>query len=177
VQNEHSQVNLKAVPTMLAMIPSLFRGVQMRDLERIKAIAHKAYPAVPQLGTEKLSQWLQANPPPSMLLVDVRAPEEFAVSHLIGAINLREPGQIVRTATQQKAATVILYCSVGFRSSQLAHRVLRHGLGNVFNLDGSIFQWANEQRPIYQGAKLVEHVHPYRRRWAGLLKSGLASNC
>jgi len=170
-------VNLKAVPLMLGMIPSLFRGVSLLDLERIKAIAREAYPQVAQLSTDKLSQWLQGGRQTPILLVDVRAPEEFAVSHLQGAVNLRKTAQIMQTTAERKATTTILYCSVGFRSSRIAHRMTQQGARDVFNLEGSIFQWANERRPIFQGETIVQQVHPYGRRWAGLLEPGVAWDC
>jgi hypothetical protein len=44
------------------------------------------------------------------------------------------------------------------------------------NLDGSIFQWANEGRAVYRGDVPVQQVHPYGKRWAGLLKEGLSGD-
>jgi len=162
---------------MLAMIPSVIRGVGTHDLERIKIIAREAYPAVAQLSIEVLSEWMQGSGLASLFVVDVRAPKEFAVSHLHGAINLQTADQIARAVTRQDPNKTILYCSVGFRSSRLAHLVAQRGVPNVFNLEGSIFQWANEGNEIYQGEKRVQQVHPYGRRWIGLLKQGLASDC
>jgi rhodanese-related sulfurtransferase len=159
------------------MIPSVVRGIGRHDLERIKIIAREAYPAVPQLSTEVLSEWMHGGELAFLLLVDVRAPEEFAVSHLRGAVNLQTADQIARAVTTRDPARTILYCSVGFRSSRLAHLVAQRGIPNVFNLEGSIFQWANEGKELYQGQKPVRQVHPYGRRWTGLLKPGLASNC
>src|SRR5262245_48590877 len=81
-------MNLKAIPMMLSMIPSVFTGIDRCDLERIKGITRKAYPAVPQLSTETLAEWME-QPDWSLLLVDVRTPEEFGVSHLRGALNVQ----------------------------------------------------------------------------------------
>ena len=159
------------------MIPSILRGVALHDLEKIKAIARAADPEVRQLGTGDLSELLERIDRASLLLVDVRAPAEFAVSHLRDAVNLQTTDQIARAAKERNAAKTILYCSVGFRSSRLAHGLMQDGMGNVFNLEGSIFQWANEGRAIYQGEHPARHVHPYGARWAGLLKEGLAGKC
>ena len=161
---------------MLAMIPSVVRGIGRDDLERIKIIAREAYPEVPQLSTEILSQWMEGNDLASLFVVDVRSPEEFAVSHLRGALNLQTADQIAKAITGRVPTKTILYCSVGFRSSRLAHLVAQRGVLKVFNLEGSIFQWANEGKEIYQGEKRVQQVHPYGRRWSGLLKPGLASD-
>ena len=160
---------------MLSMIPSVVRGVELRDLEKIKTITRRAYPMVPQLRIDTLAEWMQK--PASLLLVDVRSREEFAISHLQGAVNLPSAEQIAEAVREQKPSKAILYCSVGFRSSRLAHALAQQGLPEVMNLEGSIFQWANEGRVVYRGEVMVQQVHPYGKRWAGLLKPGLASDC
>ena len=167
-------MNLRAIPKMLSMIPTAVAGVGLRDLERIKAIARAAYPSVAQLSPATLAEWLQ-QPASSLFLVDVRSSREFSVSHLRGAVNLQTGEAIASAMKERKPSRTVLYCSVGFRSSRLACMLSRQGARAVFNLEGSIFQWANEDRPVYQGDTPVQHVHPYRPRWAGLLKDGLAS--
>jgi rhodanese-related sulfurtransferase len=166
-------VNLRATPTMLSMIPRVLAGVDLRDLETIKEIARRAYPDVPQVTTDQLAARLEEGEA-SLLLLDVRGSAEFAVSHLPGAVPTRSAADIAALIHQRAPAETILYCSVGFRSSRLAHLLARRGVGNVANLEGSIFQWANEGRPLCQGDKPVTHVHPYSARWAGLLRPGLA---
>ena len=44
---------------MLPMIPSVLRGVNLRDLEKIKAIVREAYPSVPQLSAQELDELMQ----------------------------------------------------------------------------------------------------------------------
>jgi hypothetical protein len=39
----------------------------------------------------------------------------------------------------------------------------------VFNLEGSLFQWANEGRPVYRDDVPVQAIHPYDARWGRLL--------
>jgi len=157
------------------MIPSVLAGVGRRDLEKIKAIAREVFPSVSQVGTATLAEWFQQSNP-SLLLVDVRSPQEFAVSHLPGAVNLQTAAQIAAAVNERKPARTVLYCSVGFRSSRLAQALMQQGLRDVMNLEGSIFQWINEGRAVYQGEREVHKVHPYGKRWAGLLKDGLASD-
>lgn len=158
------------------MLPSVLAGVDRRDLEKIKGITREIYPSVSRVGTDTLASWLQQSNP-SLLLVDVRSPEEFAVSHLPGAVNLQSVEQIAEAVKMKKPSTTILYCSVGFRSSRLAHLLSQQGWRDIVNLEGSIFQWANEGRAVYRDDVPVQKVHPYGKRWAGLLKDGLASKC
>ena len=166
-------MNLKAIPLMLSMIPSVLRGPRVHDLEKIKAIARKAYPSVEQISLDTLDGWMH-KPEQSFLLVDVRSPEEFAVSHLRGAVNLRTPEEIATAVQEQKPSRTVLYCSVGFRSSRLAHVLTARGIANMMNLEGAIFQWANEGRAVFQGEVPVRQVHPFSKRWAGLLRKGVA---
>lgn len=160
---------------MLSMLPSVFRGVDLRDLEIIKRITREAYPSVTQVSCETLVEWIGGNK--SVLLVDVRSNQEFGISHLRGAINLRRPQDIKQAMAERKPDKTILYCSVGFRSSRTAHILEQQGVTAVMNLEGSIFQWANDGRCVFQGNAPVQKVHPYGNRWAGLLKPGLASAC
>lgn len=159
---------------MLSMIPSVFAGVTLDDLEKIKEITRQAYPTVTQLSTETLADWMTREAA-GLLLIDVRSPAEFAVSHLRNALNRQSAREIGEAIQERKPSRAILYCSVGFRSTRLAHILTQAGARDLFNLDGSIFQWANEGRTVYQGEAPVNQVHPYGNRWSGLLKEGLAA--
>lgn len=160
---------------MLSMVPSLFRKTSLRDLETIKRIVRQTFPAVSQVSTDTVAQWVQSDP--SLLLIDVRSRDEFTVSQLKRTVNLQSVQDISEAIAQRKPSKTVLYCSVGFRSSKLAQELAQRGFSSVANLEGSIFQWANEGRPLYRGEVPVEKVHPFGKRWAGLLKPGLASNC
>lgn len=128
------------------------------------------FPNVEQLSTQQLSDWLSTSAPPPLLL-DIRQPEEYAVSHLQHAqraTTLEEAlGQLEDTDPNQK---IVVYCSVGYRSSALAEQLIEAGYPNVYNLEGSLFAWANEDRPLYQGAEQVQQVHPYNQNWGQLLE-------
>jgi hypothetical protein len=43
----------------------------------------------------------------------------------------------------------------------------------VQNLEGSIFRWANEGRPVYADGMQVDRVHPFDDSWGKLLKEDL----
>jgi rhodanese-related sulfurtransferase len=65
---------------------------------------------------------------------------------------------------------IVVYCSVGYRSSILAGKLQDMGFKEVYNLEESIFKWANEGRPLVQGKVTVRKVHPYDTRWESLLE-------
>lgn len=163
-------------------------------------IAHE-FPSVERIDAETLSAWLQdrsghedrsghgdessqqpPSPPPSpplplpLLLLDVRTAEEFRVSHLPGAIRV-EPGNGVEGLPNRdlpRNLPIVTYCSVGYRSAALAQKLEAAGFTDVRNLNGSIFQWANEGRQLVNDrGEPVKTVHPYDAFWGRLLKPEL----
>src|SRR5262245_21871347 len=115
-------MRLEAIPAMLSMIPSVIRGVTLTDLERIKRIVRATFPAVRRISGQTLATWFN-KPDPKLLVIDVRSPKEYAVSHLRGAINLHKPTEIRQMIMERCPARTVLYCSVGFRSSWIAARL------------------------------------------------------
>ena len=123
----------------------------------IKARIAKEFPNVKSIGTAELAK-MERKP----VLLDVRTAAEFAVSRIAGAQRV-DPD--AATVALPKDAAIVTYCSVGYRSAKFAQRLKAAGFTNVRNLEGSIFQWANEGRPLDGGRK----VHPFNRKWGALL--------
>jgi rhodanese-related sulfurtransferase len=116
---------------------------------------------------------------PRTLVFDVREPDEFAVSHLPGAIRVAPD-----TAAEQfmhdygsrlEGVTPIFYCSVGKRSTALAEAVVAYTNKQALpvipvNLRGGIFRWHNEGKPLQNSQGATDQVHPYSWYWRRLLK-------
>ena len=53
----------------------------------------------------------------------------------------------------------------------VADKLSKEGIKDVYNLEGSIFQWANENRELVTGNnnKKAEKVHTYNKLWGLLL--------
>ena len=126
------------------------------------------FPNVKQLKTKTLAQWLE-NHPRDIQLIDTRQAEEFRVSHLPQAKHI--PDLETAKATLNPKKTIVAYCSVGYRSSRLAEQLQTLGYNQVWNLEGSIFQWANEGRLLIHNQQLTKKVHPYSQNWQWLLTS------
>jgi rhodanese-related sulfurtransferase len=146
------------------------------DWPQVRAEIRKRFPAVLEVSIGELAARLErAGEPP--LLLDARAPEEFAVSHLAGARNAgsaKEARAILGGAPKERE--IVVYCSVGYRSAALAEDLARGGFTGVRNLEGSIFAWANAGRPVVRGETRVERVHPFDRKWGRLLDRRLWSD-
>lgn len=139
----------------------------------IRFLIQLKFPKVKQLSTTNLATWLAQNQSKPLLL-DGRTTEEYAVSRIEGAklapVNLEDLRNWEGIDT---AVPIVVYCSVGYRSAAKARKLQQMGYQNVYNLEGSIFQWANEGRPVYQGSRLVKQVHPYNNFWGQLLNQEL----
>lgn len=156
--------------------PAEVSKLESPDWQNIKQLVRQKFPTVRQLSTTELAAWLQAKDKAPPLLLDARAPEEFAISHLPQARAAASDEQIAAALQNQpKDHPIVAYCSVGYRSSALAEKLASQGFTNVANLEGSIFQWANEGRAVYQGAQVVKQVHPFNKKWGLLLKQELWS--
>jgi rhodanese-related sulfurtransferase len=140
-------------------------------LHDIKQTVRNRFPSVQQLSTNELDAWLKDAKRTQPLLLDARTPQEFAVSQLRGARNAEQIEAALKD--YPKDQPIVAYCAVGYRSSALSEKLKQRGFTNVYNLEGSIFQWANEGRPIYKGEQLVQQVHPFDTKWGQMLKPEL----
>ena len=137
-------------------------------LERHQCKIRHEFPEVKRISTEELTAWIDNSQRASPLLLDVRTQAEFDISHLRNARRV-EPDAVIATINLPKDRTIVTYCSVGYRSAVFARQLMRAGYTNVTNVEGSIFKWANEDRPVYRGALRVSEVHPYNGTWGKLL--------
>ncbi len=159
---------LVAVLSALAGIV-LYRGHDL-SWRSVKQRIRGEFPAVKQLSTAELAAWLARDEGPRPILLDVRSEAEYRVSHLPGAVLAdRGAGDAALPPGVRKDAPIVAYCAVGFRSSAMAERLRLAGYTHVYNLEGSIFEWANQGHPLYRGDEEVRRVHPYDGQWGRLL--------
>ncbi len=155
--------------------PSVQAGYVKADWPDAYKMVRDKFPDVRQLKTSELADWLKDKSKPLPVLLDARAEKEFAVSHLPNAKHAADEAQALAALNAQpKDAPVVVYCSIGYRSSSLAQKLKARGYTNVQNLEGSIFMWANEgrllQREMQRGTEAVSVVHPFDEKWGRLLE-------
>ncbi|MXW06457.1 MAG: rhodanese-like domain-containing protein [Gemmatimonadetes bacterium] len=171
------------IPMAVLSVPAIAAQEETEDntvfwSTTLKMIRAK-FPGVAQLSTDSLQTWLDESGQAQMgrpLLLDVREKEEYEVSHLKEAVlaaSEKEALEVLEGVPSDQP--VVLYCSVGYRSSEMAGFLQKRGFDRVYNLEGSIFAWANEGKPVYRGDERVRVVHPYDRVWGKLLKKVLRS--
>jgi rhodanese-related sulfurtransferase/glycosyltransferase involved in cell wall biosynthesis len=125
------------------------------------------HPTVPRLTTEALT----GLPAASYLLVDARPVAEWSVSHVPGAFRSEDADEVVAEAHRRHLDRVIVYCSIGERSSRLAEQGQARAQDvRFYNLVGGIFTWASENRPLEDAdGQSTRLVHPYDASYGALL--------
>ncbi len=156
---------------------SLCNPFDPQTLGEYESSLAEAHPAFPHLAPEAL-----AGRTTPVLLLDVREPQEYALSHLAGAINVAPDASVDELrrllaglrGTPAETAEVVFYCSVGYRSSKLAERarsgLARDGYTRIANLKGGIFAWSNRGMPVVDARGPTRSIHPYNDCFAPLLK-------
>lgn len=139
------------------------------DLNEMIATVHEKFPDVTHIDTLGVKALIAKQP--DVQIVDVREPDEFEAGHIPGAINVPpETPDEELLAKVHADGPVVVYCSVGWRSSILAQRLKAAGRTNVTNYAGSIFAWANAEQPVQSTTGTVKTVHPFDSYWGRYLK-------
>jgi rhodanese-related sulfurtransferase len=144
-----------------------FTWVQEIDVDYQKMIERKySFPTIAQdsletkLGTSRY------------LILDTREEEEFAVSHIPGALHFgyNEPNyELINNIDTSKA--LVVYCSIGVRSQNIGEELNKRGFQRVYNLYGGIFLWADQFRPLERSdGEPTEKVHGYNKFWGRWIK-------
>ena len=101
--------------------------------EQTLRLVRESFPDVPRISTRQLAAMRADGTTPGIILLDARSAAEFNVSHLDGAVlasNTRMALEALEAS--EPGRTVVVYCSVGYRSSRLAAKLhgawLREGL-------------------------------------------------
>ncbi len=114
------------------------------------AIASMALAAEPQRVEPKTVNERIAWSDRSLVLLDVRAPAEYAEGHLPGAINIPHTELASRVAELSDARDrdIVVYCRSGTRAEQALGVLKEAGFSRLFHLDGDYQRWSEEKRPV-----------------------------
>jgi rhodanese-related sulfurtransferase len=138
----------------------------------------RRFVGVANVSTDEVAKLLQSNgndkatnnSKTKPVLFDVRDQAEFDTSHLQGAVQVSDIDVALKALHGFKPdQEIIVYCSVGWRSSDLAQRLSEKGFTRVSNMRGGIFTWANEGRVLRAASGPVDQVHPFNADWGQLL--------
>lgn len=84
----------------------------------------------------------------SVLLLDVRTPDEYQKGHLRNSVLIPITEMERRYAEIPKSQPVIVYCTVGARSSAVAGFLWDRGYRQVYNMTDGLMGWYRNRLPI-----------------------------
>jgi len=82
--------------------------------------------------------------------IDVRTPQEFNEGHIEGALNINfyDEKFLEQIATHDKSKPIFVYCRSGKRSSLASKGLIKLGFIEVYDLQGGIINWENDNNQI-----------------------------
>ena len=86
----------------------------------------------------------------SLVILDVRTPEEFAQGHVPGAKNIPHDQLANRIAeiVSDKNKEIVLYCRSGRRAGMAADTLKENGFEKLLHLEGDMLKWTEANRPV-----------------------------
>ena len=106
----------------------------------------------------------------SLIIVDVREPEEQSTSMIKGAISLEK---FAAQKDELKDKKIVMYCTIGHRSAIVSEKYRSLGF-NTHSLSGSILMWVHEKGELIdQNNNPTNIVHVYEDKWDLLPKGYL----
>jgi len=89
------------------------------------------------------------------IVLDVRAPGEFAAGHLPEAINIPADklAERIGELEKYKGRPLIVNCQTGMRSGGACGTLRKNGFAQVFTLAGGVGEWQKAGMPLRKGNK------------------------
>ncbi|WP_062062589.1 rhodanese-like domain-containing protein [Aquimarina longa] len=129
---------------------------------------NESIPYISATGLEKIKD--------TVLIFDAREKNEYLISHLENAVHVGYDSFAVAAIVEQKIAKnshIVVYCSLGIRSEDVAEQLKKEGYTNIQNLYGGIFEWKNNGYPVINSKnELTEEIHTYSKEWSKWLLKG-----
>jgi rhodanese-related sulfurtransferase len=151
-----------------AKLDSLAKAKQAEKLERkLRTEYLKATRGI-QGPTLKAGELLSILEDTNLVLLDIRQPEEQAVSMLPHAMTPKEFAEKVRKGIP-KAKRIVVYCTIGYRSGKYAMELAGQGI-RAENLEGGVLAWSHVGGPfeVRNDAGLAtptRRVHVFDKGW------------
>ncbi len=146
---------------------SVFSQESLNDL--LNRLNNKA---IPYISVQEL-----AMPKTQAVILDAREKIEYDVSHIKNSFFVGYDDFNLNTVSNKikdKQQKIVVYCSLGVRSEDIAERLKKAGYQNVFNLYGGIFEWKNHGFDVVdENEKETESVHAFSKEWSKWLTNGI----
>lgn len=131
----------------------------LEQIETMYAEYREDFPEVKEITPQGVADLQKSD---DIVLVDVREPEEQAVSMIPGAITAEAFAAAEETYRDKR---VVTYCTIGARSGVYADALRKKGF-DVFNLKGSLLAWTHAGLPLTDAdGQDTKRVHVYGKTW------------
>ena len=130
---------------------------KLEKIESMYQSSKRHFPDVPEVTPKELQRLRSEQ---KVVVVDVRSPEEQAVSMISGAVTAQH---FEKNWKEYEGATVVAYCTTGHRSGLFARDLQAMGW-NAFNLKGAILGWTHGGGELVNAEGPTRKVHVYNRQ-------------
>ena len=160
---------MKLITQILILLISTFSFSQESISDLLKKYNTKS---VPYISVQEL-----AMPKTEAIVLDARELKEYETSHIKDAICVGYDFFQIESISENipnKESKIVVYCSLGIRSEDIAEKLKKAGYKNVFNLYGGIFEWKNKDFSVYNSeGTQTENVHTFSKEWSQWLTKGV----
>ncbi len=148
----------------------------LTPLDEIHQEITDEFPEMPHISRADLERQLTSD---NLVILDTRPMSEYLVSHISGALQVNPEMSAeefqAKFAGSLKNKTIVVYCSVGHRSTIFGHRLqneaIAEGAKKIQNLEGGLFGWHNDGRPLVNASGATSGIHPYNTFWGRLIET------
>ena len=156
--------------TLFIILLAVFSTNAQNSLTELLSVHNSK--SVPYISVQEL-----AMPKTDAIILDAREKSEYDVSHIENAVfvgynsfNLDE----ITSLLKDKSAKIVVYCSLGIRSENIAEKLQKAGYTNVYNLFGGIFEWKNNNFSVINSiGKETDSIHAFSKSWSKWLLKGI----
>jgi NADPH-dependent 2,4-dienoyl-CoA reductase/sulfur reductase-like enzyme/peroxiredoxin family protein/rhodanese-related sulfurtransferase/TusA-related sulfurtransferase len=120
-------------------------------------------------GRMKITNWKEVSRQhaPNICLLDVRTPEEHALGHIEGSINIEVDQIRERLSEIPRDKKIIVYCGVGLRGYIACRILMQNGYDEVYNLSGGYKTYEHttckqSNEDIFEANYIAKDDHIYR---------------
>jgi rhodanese-related sulfurtransferase len=165
---------MKSFRILSAIMAALLLGIPM--VTQVAALS----PSYQNIDVVTAYNMIQ-NVDPNIIIVDVRPSEDYALSHLYGAISVPYSNLDLITDYVEGVEEPILlvYCKTGYTSELACDTFVQLGFDSVYNMLGGILEWIGHDLPVYTTAHHVSVERGFSINIEPLLKyyCGCNSGC
>ena len=121
------------------------KGYLQGGMEALAARADLVWPTE-RAGAPIVAEELAAADPP--VLLDVRAPREWATKHICGSMNIPLNHLQERIAEIPRDRRIAVHCAGGYRSSIAASILHQYGITKLIEMAGGLVAWEAAKLPV-----------------------------